>query len=132
MLVKLCLPEADSDLARAKWAEWADDDVEVVVPVLALYEFVSTARQRTRRGLLTVPESEQVLDQLLDLPLVVFDSVDLHRAALSLSVSLEIASAYDAHYLALAAAGDCEFWTADARLYNAVSARFQPIRLLGA
>jgi len=40
-------------------------------------------------------------------------------------------TAYDAQYLALAERLACEFWTADERLFNAVTARFASIRWLG-
>jgi predicted nucleic acid-binding protein len=56
---------------------------------------------------------------------------DSHRRSLALAAELDIASAYDAHYLALAEELDCELWTADSRLYNAVRDRFPRIRMLG-
>jgi predicted nucleic acid-binding protein len=57
---------------------------------------------------------------------------DAHRDALRLARRLGLRSTYDAHYLALADDLDCEFWTADERLYNAVRERFPLIRWLGA
>jgi predicted nucleic acid-binding protein len=40
-------------------------------------------------------------------------------------------AAYDAHYLALAEMMNCEFWTADERLFNAVRDKLSWVRWLG-
>lgn len=42
-----------------------------------------------------------------------------------------ISTIHDAHYLALAQTLDCEFWTADERLYNAVRDQLPWVRWLG-
>jgi predicted nucleic acid-binding protein len=39
--------------------------------------------------------------------------------------------AYDTAYLAVAQLRDCEFWTADERLYNAVTQEFERVHWLG-
>jgi predicted nucleic acid-binding protein len=42
-----------------------------------------------------------------------------------------VPAAYDAHYLALAEQQNCEYWTADTRLWNTVKGRLSWIRWLG-
>ncbi len=48
-----------------------------------------------------------------------------------ISLSVSIARAYDAQYMALAVRLDCEFWTADERLVNSTQEQFSRIRWLG-
>jgi predicted nucleic acid-binding protein len=49
---------------------------------------------------------------------------------IELASQFNLAATYDAHYLALAERENCEFWTADERLYNSVRDRFSWVRLM--
>jgi predicted nucleic acid-binding protein len=49
----------------------------------------------------------------------------------SLATRFNRPATYDAHYLALAEMMDCEFWTADERLFNAVRDELSWARWLG-
>ena len=71
------------------------------------------------------------LNDFLAIPIRLLRSPDLHRRAFELADELGLSAAYDAHYLAVAEAHECEFWTADERLFNAVREGFPLIRLLG-
>lgn len=132
LLIKLTFLEDDTSKAEALWKEWRNSGTEVFAPSLLQYEFVSVARQAVRRGRVKKDDAYAALQALLALPLTVVQSSDLHLIAHKIANDLNIGSMYDAHYLALALALDCAFWTADARLYANVSDRFPLIRLLGA
>jgi predicted nucleic acid-binding protein len=132
LLVKLALIESDSSSAQEIWESWVVRGVNVFAPRLIMYEFVSVVRQAIRRRTSSDEMAALAIDKLMNLELTVIDWDDLHKAALDLANALDIPSAYDAHYLALASALDCEFWTADRRLFASVSDRFPLIRLLGA
>ena len=49
----------------------------------------------------------------------------------SLAARFNRPAAYDAHYLALAEMMNCEFWTADRRLFNVVKDELPWVRWLG-
>ena len=49
----------------------------------------------------------------------------------SLATRFNRPAAYDAHYLALAEMMNCEFWTADRRLFNVVKDELPWVRWLG-
>ena len=51
-------------------------------------------------------------------------------AALQLATRLNQRAIYDSHYLALAQALNCEFWTADERFYRSASPNLANIRLI--
>jgi len=55
----------------------------------------------------------------------------LLRRAYEIATLLELPTAYDAQYLAVAERYECEFWMADERLHNAVSSRFPSVQWLG-
>jgi predicted nucleic acid-binding protein len=72
-------------------------------------------------GVYLPEEAAELLDVALGLRITLFGHADLHRRALLLAGQFSLPSAYDAHYLAVAEAFGAEFWTADRRLFQAVS-----------
>jgi len=130
-VVKLCVPEAGSDAAYTLNREWIESGTSRAAPSLIDYEIVSALNKKLVTGLLSDDEADAALEALFTEALELVDTADLHRSALFLSRQLGLRSSYDAHYLAAATEMDCEFWTADERLYNAVRERFPMIRWLG-
>ena len=51
---------------------------------------------------------------------------------LELASQFKLPARYDAHYLALAEREQCEFWTADERLYNSVKDQLSWVRFMAA
>jgi predicted nucleic acid-binding protein len=129
VFLKVAVEELDSEQVRELWAEWARASVELVAPTLLFYEVASSLRKKIVREGFTPDEAESSLHYLLDQPVRLVSSPSLHYRALTLSTQFGRPNTYDSHYLALAEELDCEFWTADGRLYNAVHRRFPRIRL---
>jgi predicted nucleic acid-binding protein len=131
-LVKLWVQEDFSDRALSVRAAWARTRVTRYAPALVDYEIVSTLNQKQLRGSISSDDAEAILELALEEPLNIVRTQDLHRDALRLARRLGLRSTYDAHYLAIADDLDCELWTADERLHNAIRERFPLIRWLGA
>ncbi len=51
--------------------------------------------------------------------------------AIELAEQYSLPATYDAHYLALAERNQCEYWTADTRLWNAIAGKLNWVYLLG-
>jgi predicted nucleic acid-binding protein len=64
----------------------------------------------------------------LSLPIALFDDDPLHLDALAIANRFDLPAAYDAHYLALALRENCDFWTADRRLFNSVGNQLPWVR----
>lgn len=131
LLIKLLVDEDLSEQADHLRQAWAAAGVERCAPSLIDYEIVSALGQKVRRGTLSADLAGQLLALALEEQLVNIDSNDLHKSAQRLAIRLDIPSTYDAHYLAVAEELDCEFWTADERLYNTIRGRFPLIRWVG-
>jgi predicted nucleic acid-binding protein len=101
-----------------------------VAPPLLWYEVTSVLRNRAHRGRLTLDESSEALEELLNLDVSIISPPHLHRMAWELATQLDQPTAYDAHYLALAQELDCPFWTADLRLYEAARDTLPGVNLL--
>jgi len=131
ILIKLVVAEEDSDRADTLWEQWKEDGVKVVSPGLLLFELTSVLRKKVHRGLLSPEEGERAFDTVHRLPVQVLTPPDLHRRAWELAARFNRPAAYDAHYLALAEMLNCEFWTADQRLFNAVGDELPWVHWLG-
>ncbi len=90
--------------------------LEVAVPALLLYEVGNILLRKTRLG---AEALGRAIDQISAFPLVVADpDADLLRRAARLGRELRL-TFYDASFVALAEELDCDFVTADRRLYEA-------------
>lgn len=85
----------------------------IAVPDLARIEVISVIQRQCRSGDLDNSQATRALDDLIDLPLIVYATASLLRRAW---VLLDNVSPYDACYVALAEMLDCTLLTADARL----------------
>ena len=121
--------EALADKASALYADYAQGQFSLLVPVFWNYEVVNGVNKAVARGDLTEQEGHEAIALLL--------AVEAHKVPLpSPQQSYALArryrrSVYDSWYLSLAETTGCPFWTADARLYNAVHAHLTFVRWLG-
>lgn len=93
----------------------------LVAPALWSYETTSALAKGVHFGDLTESEVKQALEQLSALPVrQIAPDITQNQAALEWTRRLKRASVYDSYYLALAEALECDLWTADQRLFNAL------------
>jgi predicted nucleic acid-binding protein len=96
-------------------------EVQPTAPALWAYETTSAITKSVHFGAITKTEAQQALEALdaLDVRLFVADA-DQNLAAFHWTIQLKRASVYDSYYLVLAQTLECDFWTADKRLFNAL------------
>jgi predicted nucleic acid-binding protein len=94
-------------------------EVQPAAPVLWAHETTSAIAKAVHFGAITEGEARQSLEKLdaLGVRLFVADA-EQNRAAFDWTLRLKRASAYDSYYLVLAQALECDFWTANKRLFN--------------
>jgi len=90
-------------------------------PALWAHETTSAITKAVHFGEITEKEARQALEKLdgLGVRLIVADA-EQNRAAFDWTLQLKRASAYDSYYLVLAHDLECNFWTADKRLFHAL------------
>lgn len=95
--------------------------LQPVAPALWGYEITSAIAKAVHFEQLTLDEGRQALEALalLNVRLIPPDA-EQNLAAFEWTLRLKRAAAYDSCYLALAETLNCEFWTADSRLFNAL------------
>ena len=90
-------------------------------PALWAYETTSAIAKAVHFGEITEKEAQQTLQKLNSLGVRLFVAdAEQNLAAFEWTLRLKRASAYDCYYLVLAQALECEFWTADKHLFNAL------------
>jgi predicted nucleic acid-binding protein len=124
------LREPTSDAARRLRDTWFEGGFRTIAPLLISSELANALHQRVRRSQFTPVEAAAAL-------LIVCSEVELVTNPLMAADAIEIASefglpaVYDAHYIALARIRECEFWTADRRLWSVAHQREPRLQLLG-
>lgn len=117
-MVKLVLPEADSERAEALWSEWLTTGTIIHAPALMPFEVTSAIRKYVQRGLITAERGEMAIEAFAGLSqeISLRPAQSLHPGAWALAERYNRPNLYDAYYVALAEDLDCPLWTADDHL----------------
>lgn len=128
-LIALIAREPESDAVTVHFAGWISDGVELHAPELARYEIANALTRKVSMGDVQADDMPSVWAELDAMPIAYHPLAD-GIEAISLAISLERRSAFDAAYVALALELDAELWTLDGPLArNAASRRF-PVSLI--
>lgn len=130
--VKWIVEEADSAVADSLLVEWNSQKKFIAVPDLFNYEIANILLKKARRNFITIARAIQARELISKMEIKVYYPLnpDINIDALEIAHTYNLPAAYDAHYLALAAREQCEFWTADERLYNSVKEHFSWVHLM--
>ena len=132
LALKWIIQEHDSNIARILLIQWINQEVVLLAPTLLMYEITNKLHQILNKGSITQEELKKTLRIMLDIEIVleIPEDFDWNIRAIELAQKYGLKAAYDAHYLVLAERKQCEFWTADARLWRAVRKDLPWVRLL--
>ncbi|HXR66871.1 MAG TPA: type II toxin-antitoxin system VapC family toxin [Ktedonobacteraceae bacterium] len=132
LALKWLVYEVDSPLAQTLLAKWAVQSFVILAPYLLVYEITNSLYKKVRRAEIASSTAVNALNNLVSTGLTFDDTSDekLCVKALDFAQQFKLPATYDAHYLALAEREQCEFWTADERLYNSVKEHLSWVRLM--
>lgn len=132
IMIKWIFEEPDSKAAKALLARWTDNDFVMIEPPLLACEMANVLHQNADKGEVSIAEAKQTLIDILELDLEfeVSRLPELSIRAIEIARKYALKAVYDAHYVALAERKQCEFWTADARLWKPVRKDLPWVRLL--
>jgi len=133
LALKWVLLEEDSPTSMLLLDKWTDEGRTVIAPALFAYEVTNILYRQAVSGKLTYDESRRGLEKLFALEIQLKFSLyeEVSTRAMEFAQRFRLPATYDAHYLALAYAEQCECWTADRRLWNAVKRDLNWVRWLG-
>ena len=119
--------EAANDLRR----EWDEKGIELIVAPLFHAEVTSVLREQVYFKRLLPEEGEEAFSIYLDMGVKSIDDPEVQKKAWELAKKFNLPRTYDMQYLAVAEMENCEFWTSDRRLANALQGKVKRIRWVG-
>ncbi len=133
LALKWVLSEPNSSAAINLLVKWNAEKMEVKAPALFAYEATNILYRQAVTGKLTYEEAKKLFTKLFAIGIVLDFShhKDTSIQAMEFSHRFGLPAAYDTHYLALAEREQCEYWTADTRLWNAIGGKLTWVRRLG-
>ena len=130
LIFRLILPGPHQADVQSLVAGWLASGYELHAPSLWVYELTSALCKTVYFGQITEEEGEHALALAQRLGVRSVAPYDeLVQSAFQWTRRLERAAAYDSFYLALAEGLQCELWTADRRLCDAVELNW--VQLVG-
>lgn len=120
LVLTLLLPEELTARVGRLWHHWVSAGDELVGPPLLFAEVASVLRAAVFFRRISPERGQLAFDAFLSLGIRQVDPPDLQQRAWALARAHNRPRAYDAQYLAVAAALGCELWTGDRRLARAI------------
>jgi predicted nucleic acid-binding protein len=131
LAVKWLVREVHSDKVYALARSWARQKIDPMAPYLMPVEVANALYKRVIRKEISLQEATSLLNAFLSTGIELREPPSVHVKAMELAAELKQDAVYDAHYLALAEALNCELWTADERFYRAASSGYTQVRWIG-
>jgi len=117
--------------AEALLRNWRQTGTILIAPTLLKFEVTSTLRRLVYQRVLTAIEGEDAFAAFLKIEIQLSSQESIFPLAWELAKQFNRSRAYNTAYLALAQLNQCDLWTADEKLYNAVHAKLPWVKWLG-
>jgi predicted nucleic acid-binding protein len=117
--------------ATALLAQWQQAQRTLLAPALFTFEVTSTLRRLVYHQAITPAEGDEAFTRFLRLKVRLSHRRSLFPLAWQLAQQFNRSRAYDTAYLALAHLNQCDFWTADEKLFNAVRQQLPWVKWVG-
>ena len=131
LILASLVPDPFSQKAARLLAQWQRQGQTLIAPTLLAFEVTANLRRFVYTQALTMEEGDEALRYFLRLPIRLSAQRGIFPLAFKLAQEFNRPRAYDSTYLALAQLRRCDFWTADERLYNSVSAKLSWVHFAG-
>lgn len=117
--------------ANHRMSTWSAMKVVLTAPRLFRSEVTTVMRKAVYQNRIKHEQGRLLMARLLRHPIEYVEDHELLMAAYDLAARYNRPRTYDTQYLALAERYNCDFWTADETLVNAIQLHFNRIRWLG-
>jgi predicted nucleic acid-binding protein len=131
LMVRTLVPGLFSQEAESRLTTWLHTDTPLIAPAILAFEVTSTLRRMVYLKALRPERGEAAFTQFQRIPLRLSHRKGIFPLAWRLAKQFNRSRAYDTAYLALAQLHQCECWTADEKLYNAVHQALPWVQWIG-
>ncbi len=132
LALKWVLREDDSDASRSLLFNWNTNSIRIIAPALFAYEITNILYRQVLTNKLTFEQASRLHKGVftIGISLNFTDYEEISRKAMMFANRFRLTATYDSHYLALAEREQCEYWTADTRLFNGLRGQLPWVRSL--
>lgn len=131
VIVWSLVPAPLSDAATRVVEKHRQNELSLVAPALLAFEVTASLRRLVFLEEITPDQGEEAFQDFLKIDVDLSQRTDIFPLAWKFAKQFNRPRAYDTVYLALSRLRDCEFWTADKRLYNAVRGELEWVKWIG-
>lgn len=131
LIIRTLVPGPFTDRALALMGTWRRDDVPLIAPALLAFEVTSVLRRYVYLREISPSHGERAFDAFRKIDIRLSHRQGIFPLAWELAKRFDRPRAYDTAYLAHARLNDCEFWTADEKLYHAVEDELDWVKWIG-
>jgi predicted nucleic acid-binding protein len=128
VLVKAFIPENGSEEAGSLLARAETAEIGLIAPELIYPETANILWKKVRRNELTLDEAREIAEAVLAVPIRAEAAASTFLLALDIALAFGV-TAYDAQYVALAEALDCQLITADQKLASTLEGTGLAVRI---
>jgi predicted nucleic acid-binding protein len=121
LIIRTLIPDRFSNEAETLLTIWQRERTQLLAPALLAFEVTSALRRLVALKAISPSRGDEAFAQFLRIPLRLLTRRVIFPLAWRLAKEFNRPRAYDMAYLAMAQLAKSPFWTADERLYNAVS-----------
>jgi predicted nucleic acid-binding protein len=131
LAIQWLLPTQQNRLAESLLEAWDKDGTELIGPPLFDAELTSVIRLQIYSKNLLVEQGEEAFLSYRELGVKIINHPELPHTAWELAKKYNLPRTYDMQYLAVAEMEDCEVWTLDKKLVNAVRGKNRRVKWAG-
>lgn len=131
LIVRTLVPGPLTEGALALLEKWRREEISRIAPALIAFEVTSTLRRLVYREVITPEEGKEAFEEFMTLDIRLSHRKGIFPLAWELAKQFNRPRAYDTAYLAYARLNNCNFWTADEKLYNAVKKELDWVKWIG-
>jgi predicted nucleic acid-binding protein len=131
ILIASVFVETFTERAKALLLHWQQHNIQLAAPRLFHYEIIAVARKAASQERITAQEAVAARDYMLSYPVDTHIDIALLKRAYDFAVQFNRPTAYDSQYLAVAERLQCDFWTADEKLFNAIHRQLDWVKWVG-
>ncbi|HBY96302.1 MAG: type II toxin-antitoxin system VapC family toxin [Ardenticatenaceae bacterium] len=131
LIIWSLVPFPLSAQAKTLLATWQREETPLIAPALLAFEVTASLRRLVYLKEIRPEEGEEAFARFRDIKVHLSHRQSIFLLAWELAKQLNRPRVYDTAYLALAQLNQCEFWTADERLYNGVHQKLPWVKWVG-
>jgi predicted nucleic acid-binding protein len=131
LIIWSLVPYPLSNVVETLFEKWQQSETTLIAPALLAFEVTASLRRLVYLKEIKPEAGERAFTGFLRTKIRFSYRQAIYPLAWELAKEFNRPRAYDTAYLALAQLSQCEFWTADEKLYNAVQAKLPWVKWIG-